>query len=238
MSDSSSRPSEYSSLFTAGLFSQTSSAPLLPAPSLTSRARTPSISIQTPSSPMSKKKSEPSPLKRRKSSATIGSSPMAAIKSPAQRAQFAQRTAQRNTLLASPSRSGGFPLTGVPENRTLNRMRRGRAPPSQKPAPNAPLPDLPLLPFTESNTRRDPNLRRDSDTLPLPSPTLLTFSSRFSSLTTAAQSTMLAPSPNITNHLDLPKTSNRGRDAPIHDIRSSPILGSFDEEEECMETDI
>ncbi|KAG8908646.1 hypothetical protein FRB99_004934 [Tulasnella sp. 403] len=152
---------------------------------------------------------------------------MAAIKSPAQRAQFAHRSAQR-TLVSSPSRmttspGGIFPTS---ENRSLGRSRRGRPPPPlQKPVPNAPLPALPPLPFTESNEQRPVYLRRDSDTLPLPSPTFASFSSRPS---TTAVPSLLAPSPVIGGRPRSGSASNRrdGFDA------KTPQLAALHEEHE------
>lgn len=126
--------SSYSSLFTAGLFAPSASTSRVDAgPSKSSvqlsiSATTPTINVRgpPPPSPTTTKKTEQTPRRRRKSSATIGSSPMSAIKSPAQRAQFAHRSAHKNysIMVTSPSRTTTLPSNGVytvPENRTLVR---------------------------------------------------------------------------------------------------------------------
>jgi len=169
--DSSSSSTGYSNLFTAGLFSHSpapfSSQALIPPPIITTTSdsdQARSNGVRPPSSPG---KAPPSPRRRKKSSATIVSSPMSAIKSPTQRAQLAQKAKNLSTLLSSTSNA-----FAVSENRALMRRSRNCALPMRKPAPDAPLPLLPALSFTETNERA-PYLRRDSDTLPLPSPTIL-----------------------------------------------------------------
>lgn len=108
------KASTYSSLFTAGLFASN------PAP-------TPSISVRPPQPPTSP------PRRKRKSSVTFGSSPLAAIKSPMQRAQFSRQSAQKSysILVTSPARppvgaapsssAGVSSVSAVPENRSLMR---------------------------------------------------------------------------------------------------------------------
>ncbi|KAG9017633.1 hypothetical protein FRB90_000426 [Tulasnella sp. 427] len=224
----------YSSLFTAGLFSLPApqsdagpsnlpvSTPISPGQPEPSTSFSPSsLSFRAP--PVSPgKKTDGHVVRRRRSSITIGSSPMAAIKSPVQRAQFAHRSASKSfsIMVTTPSVSGPFPP--IPENETLTRPRKGRVPPPlQKPVPQAPLPSLPPLPFTELNTntisRPVDYARRDSDVLPLPSPTLL-FPR------TPTNGGFLAPSPII--------SSRGGRHRGSSLSASSPLLGAVEEKDE------
>ncbi|KAG8862077.1 hypothetical protein FRB96_002107 [Tulasnella sp. 330] len=202
----------YSSLFTAGIFSFGSRAGSttrsIPSPIFTGdvvpATPTPTISVRPPPSPS--RKTDPSPRRRRKSSVTLGSSPMAAIKSPVQRVQYSHRSAIRAQMGPPPGRVLEFlPLDGVPtvqENQILTRPRRGRMPPpKQKPAPTDPLPNPPLPSFCESLNLGPTRLslpRRDSDTLPLPSPSLSFFDCRTPSPAPPQTSSgLLAPSPMI-----------------------------------------
>ncbi|KAG8954299.1 hypothetical protein FRC00_005966 [Tulasnella sp. 408] len=147
---------------------------------------------------------------------------MAAIKSPVQRAQFAHKSASKSfsILVSNPATTGMLPP--APENATLIRTRKGRIPPPlQKPVPNAPLPNLPPLSFAESITttitRPADYARRDSDVLPLPSPTLLFPRA-------PSNPGLLAPSPVI--------APGGGRNRGSSLSTSSPLLGALDEREE------
>ncbi|KIO29937.1 hypothetical protein M407DRAFT_242443 [Tulasnella calospora MUT 4182] len=229
--------SRYSSLFTAGLFSLPGARPddagpsNAPVPiSISTEEAQPSTSFPTPSigfrapptSPGGKKTDAPS-LRRRRSSITIGSSPMAAIKSPVQRVQFAHKSASKsfNILVTSPAVTGMLPP--APENATLTRARKGRIPPPlQKPVPDAPLPNLPPLSFSELHARASARpadyARRDSDVLPLPSPTLLFPRA-------PSNPGLLAPSPVI--------APGGGRNRGSSLSTSSPLLGALDERDEA-----
>lgn len=98
-----------------------------------------------------------------------------------------------------------------------------------KPAPDAPLPGLPPMPFTQPMAPRDPYRRRDSDVLPLPSPTTL-FSGPRATIPTSSQSLgqpmILAPSPDIDQFMARPSQQNIGGRT------SSPLLGPLEESEE------
>lgn len=106
----------------------------------------------------------------------------------------------------------------------LTRPRRAHLPPSRKPPPTAPLPDIPQLNFNSST-------RKDSLTLPPPSPTVLGFHSRSGeSFAPAMQSgiaNLLSPSPNFQNSRHLTVKVPSGRH--MADLLSSPILGSFND---------
>lgn len=124
----------YSSLFTAGLFSLPEPRPdtsptKKPVPTSISTEEsqpstsfsTPSIGFRAPPTSPGGKKTDASSGRRRRSSITIASSPMAAIKSPVQRAQFAHRSASKSfsILVTSPAATGTFPP--IPENTMLTK---------------------------------------------------------------------------------------------------------------------
>ncbi|KAG9003593.1 hypothetical protein FRB93_011011 [Tulasnella sp. JGI-2019a] len=182
----------YSSLFTAGILSlgnrAGSTTKSIPSPVCMGdnvQAQTPTISVRPPPPPSPARKADPAPRRRRKSSVTLGSSPMAAIKSPIQRAQYSHRSAQRAHSIMVPSSPGTVlghstqdGVWTVQENHTLTRARRGRSmPPKQKPIPDVPLPNPPSASLSKpADSTGPPNLslpRRDSETLPLPSPGLI-----------------------------------------------------------------
>ena len=113
----SSKSSSYSSLFTAGLFGLGAWAHPTAQASAPGPLAPPPLLVPTPPSPSKKTFGTPRRTRRR-SSASIASSPMSAIKSPAQRVSGAQRRA-----LASPGQANfpGNNMWPLPEQQTLSR---------------------------------------------------------------------------------------------------------------------